>query len=67
MKNHELRLANQHAHNRRYLENLTNFINSPRFLQIPAPDRALMLDQVEVMHELDKILTARMISLNLPV
>lgn len=67
MRNHEIRLATSHAKNREYLRNLRNFVESPRFGQIPEYDRTLMLDQIDVMAQLDEILTARMESLNLPV
>lgn len=68
MKPHELRLAQEHARASRHLRNLRLFIDDPeRFNAIDFQQRALILDQVDVLSQYVDILGQRMTLLNIPV
>lgn len=68
MKPFELRLAEQHSRNARYIRNLTSFCeDEPRFNRLDVEDRDLLMKQLELMTSLDKVLEQRMRRLGIPV
>lgn len=68
MKPFELRLAQEHLKSSRHLKNLEAFINdSSRFDRIPYEQRALMLEQVDLLRRYVKVLEKRLENLGIPV
>lgn len=68
MKPYEIRLAELHAHNAGHLKNLRTFTEDQfRFQRISEHEQKLILNQIEQMAQLDKVLTERMKLHNIPV
>lgn len=68
MKPFELRLAQEHLKSSRHLKNLEAFIGDPsRFDRIPSEQRALMLEQVDLLRQYVKVLEKRLENLGIPV
>lgn len=68
MKPFELRLAQEHSQTSRHLKNLRIFIDdASRFNRLPQQQRALMLEQVDVLSRYVDILEERMTLLNIPI
>lgn len=67
MQTHEIKLARKHHENRVYLQNLGNFINSPRFAEITPAEQEAMIAQADAMCDLDRALTRRMELRGIPV
>lgn len=68
MKPFELRLAELHSRNARHVRNLRAFAaDHARFDMLDPEDQTLILEQLEHVSALDKILEARMRRLKIPV
>lgn len=68
MKPFELRLAQEHAKVSSHLRNLVSFVDDKsRFSRLPEAQRALMIEQANVMASYVAILEKRLTLLNIPV
>lgn len=68
MKPFELRLAKLHSTTAAHVKNLRAFCeDNCRFNRLTLDDRALIIDQLDIMSSLQKVLEARMRRLNIPV
>ena len=68
MKPFELRLAQEHLKSSRHLKNLEAFINDQsRFDRIPYEQRALMLEQVDLLRNYVRVLEKRLKNLSIPI
>ncbi len=68
MRQFEIRLAQKHAQNRLHTAKLRSTIeNQNRFALIHPKEQGLILQQLELMEQLDEVLTKRMQMHNIPI